>query len=716
MQKYLVILFFFFAYCFGGEIFAENLFCAKMGNITDTIPTTKDTIKATSLDEAVVKGERMWVENDKIVALPTRREKNLSNSPASLVGAMHLPFLKEKEGNIVDPAGETVTVFVNGVKADNVDMSTFWPKQVRRVEYLENPKDATYEGVKSAVNFVVPEYEVGGVTKFDAFQRMPNYGSYNGSSKLVYKKMTFGILLGWRYHHRHGMSAEGTETYHDTYYNDILYPEINRTFKQNNYERDDALSFALNAKYKSKNFRATHNFSFFGSKNPGSGGNSTDTWTDNLFSSTSSSYYTEGRNNTSQLTGDYWFSLPKDWYIKAQWKYSFSRGKNDSWNRYQEEEKIVNNTHEDVHSASFMFVPQFIASKKVTFQWRTTADLDWFTSKYTGSTTAEQKQKRQNIKSAFTMWWNPTPSITIMPEVGVYATLWNIDGERDNLVKPTFKLGLSAKASKKLKFVGKVSLYTESPDASTSNPILLKSSELLWIKGNPTLKPLLSWDSQFYTTYFAASWLDLVFFANYVRTKNGFVSIYEAADASRGGVIKNTLNAEPEDFLNTSLDIDMRFFDDDLTVTLTPNWLYERERGLYAAHFNNFYFSGNVEYSFKKCSLSLDYESPYKDLGRAGVERSWRNDKWCASFTYGNGNWFLLVKVDDIFNKKARSWSKFNENAFTSYIYNKKWGRSISISLTYTFGYGKRVDHSIDVNASSGSKTSIVGAGTSGDR
>lgn len=301
---------------------------------TDTLPEGRDSLTARQLREAVVKADRGWFEADKAVFLPTRKEKNLSNSPESLLKMMHLPMLKVKDEVVTTMLDVEVTYFINGIKADKIDISTFWPKNVRRVEYYENPTDPRFEGVKAAVNFIVPEYTAGGVTKVRLFERMPNNGFLNVSSKLEHKKMAYGIYFRSGYSRRHGVQDEGTETYKDLYHDGIYYDAINRTFKENSYEREDDIYLVANARYRSENMRLTHTFTYSWDNNLGSGGSSSDTWTNNLFNSSSSANYSTGHHTAPAISGDYLFKLSMKWYVSSVWSYSFARAKNATWSRY----------------------------------------------------------------------------------------------------------------------------------------------------------------------------------------------------------------------------------------------------------------------------------------------------------------------------------------------------------------------------------------------
>lgn len=674
----------------------------------DTLSEGKDSLTAKQLREAVVKADRGWFEADKAVFLPTRKEKNLSNSPASLLKMMHLPMLKEKDEVVTTILGVEVTYFINGIKADKIDMSTFWPKNVRRVEYYENPTDPRFEGVKAAVNFIVPEFAAGGVTKVRLFERMPNNGLLNVSSKVEYKKMAYGIYFQPGYTRTHGTQNEGTEAYNDLYHDGVYYDVINRTFRENSYSRENDIYLVANARYRSEKMRATHTFTLSWDNNLGSGGNSSEVWTNNLFNSSTSANRATGHHTAPALSGDYLFKLSTKWYLFSAWSYSYARAKNVSWSSFTAEDTIINKTHEDVHSANLSLTAMFIPSKKLTFQFRTSSAMDRFVSTYSGTANEKQRQKRQEITSTLKMNWKPVHQFTLTPELGLFSSSWNIGGERHHTIRPTAGLYANANLTKKLSLSGRLSLYTEAPSASSSSNVLVKSTELLWTKGNPDLKNCLSWNTSFGVSYLALNWLDLSFRANYNRIKDDFLTVYTVAPADRGGLIKSERNAQPFNIYGSYIIFDFNFLDRDLKLSLCPNWYHFQANEQKENKFNYFSLDGSLSYTLKKCDFSVDYEGPSKSLNMGGMEKASYHSIWNFSFTYGNGDWHLLVKVEDIFNKKGKKKYTYTSPNYSSYLEKRKWGRCLVLSLTYTFGYGKKVDRSIDISGTSNSKTSII--------
>ena len=140
------------------------MFCCKFAAADDSIPSKQ-------LKEVIVLGDNQWIEKGVMNFIPSKNAKKLSNSPASLIKSMHLPFIKEKDGLIVSLSGEVIPIFINGEKADDIDLATFWPNEVKRVQYIEHPSDPNFEGANIAINFIMPKYSVGGVSRINLYQK-----------------------------------------------------------------------------------------------------------------------------------------------------------------------------------------------------------------------------------------------------------------------------------------------------------------------------------------------------------------------------------------------------------------------------------------------------------------------------------------------------------------------------------------------------------------
>ena len=690
MRKNISILMMFLA---SGSLYAQT---------TDSLPAAKQ------LEEVVVLGERAWIEGSVINIIPTTSEKKLSNSPATLIKSMHLPFVKEKDGAIVNAAGDGVSIFINGKRADAIDVMTFWPKEVKRVQYLENPSDPNYEGARNAVNFIMPEYVVGGVSKVDLFQRIPNRGNYRIASKLAYKKMTYGFMFSDRYERDHRSGMKGLTQYKDIFYDGKKYDLIENTAESHAYNRSDEISCAFNARYLSDNARITHTLSFGKDRNPGSGSHSRDFWSENLFGSSTSSFYSESDNISPQVSGDYNFRLSDKWNLIGSWRYAYAKNENSSVSQTGTTEEIYNSNREEVNSLRFSVSPAFSPSKSWTFQLRNVCDLDWYSTLYGGSANTKQTQSRQQITSSLSVDWDLPRALSLSAYPGVSVSLWQIGNVRRHAVNPTGDISVLWRVSRKLRFSGSLQFYKQSASVSESNPVMVKVSELLWQKGNPYLKNYSDWDIYFTSTYMPKSWLMMTLGVGYNKAYNDIISKYTPASPEAGGLIKEQVNTGISDMLRTALDMNASFLDGRLSVSAAPGWNYEYARGERRTGLGYFLFNGSADYRVGNFRFEVEYQKGGKGLRSSGIERYRRQDRWSASMVYGTGNLYLRCQVQNIFHNKSKEWTCYDSpNYFTEYD-SFETGRFFSINLTYTFGYGKKVDKSIDINGPESVESSVL--------
>ncbi len=66
--------------------------------------------------------------------------------------------------------GGDLSFFIDKVKADESDLKAIQPKDVLRIEYLENPTDAAFAGCPYVLNIVMKKYQRIGYTKLNAIQ------------------------------------------------------------------------------------------------------------------------------------------------------------------------------------------------------------------------------------------------------------------------------------------------------------------------------------------------------------------------------------------------------------------------------------------------------------------------------------------------------------------------------------------------------------------
>ncbi len=670
---------------------------------------TEDTsLSEKHLQEITVMADRGWVEDGKIVFLPSKSEKNLSNSPASLIESMHLPMLRVKDGAITSMSGDNVSIFINGVRANQNDLATFWPKLAKRVEYIENSPDPKYQGNTYVVNFIMTEYEVGGITKGDIGLRTPSEGNVSIASKLVYKKMTFGATFSGSMSKDDKTEKRGKETYKNLFYNGTHFDEITRDFHEENIQKERNLNAALNARYTNGSFIATHTVSLGFRNKPEDSQHSRDSWTPSLFTEDNSFFNSKAKSFSPQIMGEYQGKLSEKWAMWGGWSYAHSHNTNNSLSKIADTEAIESGSMEDANSLTFEYSVAFLASPKWIFQINTNGSINWFDTHYSGYSSQNSAMTRGDFTGMLRAIWKPTKRITATLLPGINFSEWSTGDLRERLVRPTIRAALSVTASSKLSLNLDANLTSNPPNSAYTNPVLSRQSEILWVKGNPYLKGDYSFDSYFSASYIPKNWIDISAFVSYSRTTDFKTFDYTAMPQEYGGILKTPYNASPEE--QAQIDINARFslLNNTLTLSLGPQYNYYRAFGKYAGSLRTFSFYANAAYTLKNCRFSLTYHHPREQLFNAGMERFNYRNNCDFYFTYGNGNLYLSAYVLDIFNTRSKSWTKFQSNCYDIVSNQYGTGRKFGVSLTYTFGYGKKVDQSIDISGPQSVDSSIL--------
>ena len=122
---------------------------------------------------------------------------------------------------------------------------------------------------------------------------------------------------------------------------------------------------------------------------------------------------------------------------------------------------------------------------------------------------------------------------------------------------------------------------------------------------------------------------------------------------------------------------------------------------------NEFTFRGRADYTLGNCRLMLSYENLNYSYSLSGLEKGWRQDRWDVGLTYGVKDFYFDFTVKDIFHNKAKRRKEYvSPNYLTNYNYLET-GRMFIVNFTYTIGYGKKVDKSINISGPSETSSSI---------
>ena len=90
-------------------------------------------------------------------------------------------------------------------------------------------------------------------------------------------------------------------------------------------------------------------------------------------------------------------------------------------------------------------------------------------------------------------------------------------------------------------------------------------------------------------------------------------------------------------------------------------------------------------------------ERATKRAVNGGTEETFYPNHCWVSFRYGNGSLNAGISVSQPFNNHTVQKSTTNDGPYSASRIQWSTGRSISIDLTYTFDYGKKIDPGFDI-------------------
>lgn len=194
--------------------FINSILFAMIASSVMAQTETPDSIKAQELEEVVVKGRNQRLGAEVSTYIPTSKQRNASQTAADLLNRMAITQIKiSANDDITDLAGKSVDVFIDFLPATKEDLQGMRMQDVKKVEYYDFPSDPRFQGKAHVVNFVMQKYEYGGYVKAHGWENTSNAGQISLFSKLQYKRMTFDIAAGYFYLNQNHTGGDVYETF-----------------------------------------------------------------------------------------------------------------------------------------------------------------------------------------------------------------------------------------------------------------------------------------------------------------------------------------------------------------------------------------------------------------------------------------------------------------------------------------------------------------------
>ncbi|MBD5247190.1 MAG: hypothetical protein HDS54_03345 [Barnesiella sp.] len=666
----------------------------------------QDTVSKKELGEITVVADAQRTSATKTVYIPSGIQKSTASDGVTLLSMMNIPQLS------VNPIAETVktadnqgvSLFINFHPASDEDVRGLNPNDVKRIEYLDFPVDPRFQRARHVVNFITHSYSYGGYTKLSGKERfMVRSGEASVYSKFAYRKMEYDLMVSCDYDYNPHFGSVSDETYRlDS--GTIRRESGTETGKKHQRGLYSALRASWN---KSENFTFRDLVSYRRINTPI---NHTSGYVNFSSMFPSETYHTESpsTNNVIGWDSELYVVAGRGWSINGNCQAEFAKN-NTSSNYSAGAASIENIADEDSWFLRGSIQVNKSLSDKFTLFSNVLSGGGRTNIDYAGSSHAVNRfrQTFSGITVGVAMnWQRVSGSID-----GGYAFESNyINGKTMDDRYPFTHINVQYAPNHKNSINLWFQYATFSPDATMKNPNIIQQSELMYISGNPNLKCSRNTSANISYAWLPSNMWQLSAYVTMFRIANRQIAVY-TPDGPDGMILKKYQNDGDYNHGQIGTNLTGKFLDGKLSLSISPRILLYKTTGSNSISHYPFMASLNANYFLGSFFFNGYYDtgSSYVDGENAFLRKMPMG--YSLSAGWASRGWNIQLSI---VNQFQSSW-KLSEDILATRWYDNKmtqfgadYHRRISLTVTYTFNYGKNVSLHGELSGDKNISTSIL--------
>lgn len=670
---------------------------------------TRDSIKTQELNEVVVEAQMQRTSSNVTTYYPDRNSKRTAQNAIDLLSQMAIPQISVNPagGTVQTHSGEDVAIYIDMERATQEEKDALRPEDVKKVEYYIFPTDPRFNHEKYVINITLRRYEYGGYAKLSGTGNiLAGSGSGLAYSKIAYKRMTYDISVNDKYTDRHHTGTEQKQIYRFPQ-TDGSVSEITRdNLLDNSRYQQNQFGASFRAKYSSEKMVLSNSFFLTALNAPHCDYNGRLIFTPDI------------------INGDTYSNSLNSSYIYPRWQgiYYFDLGNNLLLNtissfRYEhtKSKRLYSTGYTSIATDAIEngLTGELTLQLNKTFNQHHTLDINllgvyyYDKVKYTGNTIAAP-EFNQFAYGGILGYSYSSEKLYSQLVAGFAGESNKISGMRTNSLIPIVQLSAQYALNQK-NSVSLTAQYNINPvEAADKTPDIIQENELLYKTGNLHLK-----NTHWSKVAFDYTWLPNNIFAVSAFTGgsryfNRLMPIF-TPDGPNGLMLRSLENnGDYQDFYIGG-SVSAKLFDRNLVLQATPKMWLEKTTGVYSDKANYLSLSASATYYLGNFYFRAYYSSASRGLVQYSLNAISLKRKPYYSFKIGwsNGKWNLTATAVNIFRKNwVAETSSLQSKWFDQYTtdYSATSHQFVSLTASYTFGFGKKVKRGDEVqNQESGS-------------
>ena len=657
------------------------------------------------LQEIVVEGRTQRIIEGGVEYIPDKKTKKFATDAISLLSNMMIPQLNITSANAVKTrTGSTVKIFIDYVEATDADTQGLRPEDVLRVEVLDYPVDPRFRQEEHVVNFIMRKYEWGGYTKLMSSGRLLFNDKIWGGlyQKFSYKNWLFDLNASGDGTWANDNEEYSKETFRDFDFKGNHYAEASRISSTDRYRtRDNNQNASLRVSYGNDRMYLGHTVSFSRYGMPSSDKYSHVEY-DGLPIATDIALESKKSQSThSWITGNYWFALPDDNNLQADWTMGFA-GMRERRSYYMGNlDPMLNDNHLK------FYYPHLSVTHSKNFGHGNTIGARIYSSYYIHDTRyntyTESRIRSVNSDTRLTVnyyhRWNF--GLALNARLGaqyIYGRRSGVDYAHN--WSPYGTASLNYNPNSKNTFGITVAWFDYQVFPDETDNVILREDELLWYKGNPELRNPENKQLTFNYSFMPNNTFSLYSWISYNNVRHNAAYDYTVVNGF-DGIVRTYSDVDTEHNIDGAVSLTLRLLDRSLSVSGTAGISRDIISGIHPLNNTDFHGSLSISWTFRNFYLHAFYDTPRTSVfGQRGYKiRNPQEYGIRASYAVGNfksqiifANWFSNGKTRHYYDSGHYDFSGWNSKMPTT--------RFISLTVQYTIPYGKPVNRNDEIQSS----------------
>ena len=684
-----------------------------MGQTLNEMSTDSTEVKM--LHEVVVEGATQYISSNKTTYLPDRNAKRSAQNAGDLLNMMAIPqiVVSPTSGSVETNSGKEVAVYIDYEKASQTEKDALNPEDVKRVEYLTFPTDPRFGNDHYVINIILNHYDYGGYAKMTGVGNiMAGSGSGQAYLKTSYKRMTYDLNFYDKYADRGHTGQEQSQLYRFPTPDGSM-TEISRTTTLDNSRfQQNYIWASFRSKYSTDKMTISNTLGISADRQPHSDYSGRVMFSSTAFNTLQSPFVnlSESRSLNPYLQGTYYFDMGKEWLLNAYLYLDYSKNKTSTFYSSDETE-ILTRGNETSFNANLNLTLTKALNEKHTVGAFVFGAYIYDKVDYTGNTVASP------LFHQYVLIAVPTYSFTsgawnLSTTAGIAAESNKISNIRTNSVIPILDFEGSYTPNDKNQFEATLSYTTNGVEMADKTPDILQVNELLYQTGNPKLK-----NSQYLNTTAEYTFLPNNLFSMSALTQwyrhIHFPSPVFTPEGPDGLMLRSIEDGGKYDFFKIGVSLTLKLFNRSLVLRARPYLYYEKLKGTYNESLVYPTLSLGATYYWKNWYLTAYYSLAQKQLDESNMNAimSRGKDYYSLKIGWSNGDWNVSATACNIFRGnwlEQSSWIKSRWFDQTTRTYSVNSHQFVSLAVSYTFNFGKKIQQGDELQNSGGGSSAIM--------